>query len=59
LGDRTMGRVSSAVRSPALGSTIALGHLRRECWQPGTALCVGAGLDALPAETVALPFLAE
>ena len=59
LGDRTVGRVTSAVRSPALGSTIALGHLRRECWQPGTALCVGAGPDALPAETAALPFLAE
>jgi hypothetical protein len=42
-----------------LGRTIVLGHLRRECWQPGTALCIGAGPDALPAETAALPFLAE
>lgn len=59
LGDRTVGRVTSAVRSPALGRVIVLGHLRRECWQPGTALCIGAGPDALPAETAALPFLAE
>jgi folate-binding protein YgfZ len=59
LGDRTVGHVTSAGRSPALGRTIVLGHLRRECWQPGTALRIGAGPDALPAETAALPFLAE
>ena len=58
-GDHTVGHVTSAVRSPALGRTIVLGHLRRECWQPGTALCIGAGPDALPAETATLPFLAE
>ncbi len=58
-GDRTVGRVTSAVRSPALGRAIVLSHLRRECWQPGTALCIGAGPDVLPAETAALPFLAE
>jgi folate-binding protein YgfZ len=58
LGDRTVGRVTSAVRSPVMGRVIALAHLRRECWEPGTPLCIGAGPGALSGETAALPFLA-
>lgn len=59
LGDRTVGRVTSAVRSPVVGRVIALGYLRRECWEPGTPLCIGTGPDALSGETAALPFLTE
>jgi folate-binding protein YgfZ len=59
LGDLTVGRVTSAVRSPVLGRVVVLGYLRRECWEPGTPLRIGAGPDALSAETATLPFLAE
>ncbi|OGB92163.1 MAG: hypothetical protein A2Z31_08635 [candidate division NC10 bacterium RBG_16_65_8] len=58
LGDRTVGQVTSAVRSPTLDRAIALGYLRRECWQPGTRLRVAADPEPVDAEAVALPFLA-
>ncbi len=55
--DRTVGQVTSAVRSPALDRVIALGYLRRECWQPGTRVRIEADPGALEAEVSALPFL--
>ncbi len=58
LGERTVGQVTSAVRSPALARAIALGYLRRECWVPGTRLRIAAEPEPLEAETAALPFLA-
>lgn len=58
-GDRTVGHVTSAVRSPALDRAIALGYLRRECWEPGTRLHVAAEPESVEAETAALPFLAQ
>ena len=58
LGERTVGHVTSAVRSPALDRAIALGYLRRECWEPGTRLRIAADPEPADAETVALPFLA-
>jgi folate-binding protein YgfZ len=54
--ERTVGRLTSAVRSPALDRVIALGTLRRECWEPGTKLRISADPEALVAETAALPF---
>ncbi len=55
---KEVGRITSAVLSPALGVALALGFLRREHHAPGTRVDVGAGsADAvLPAEVAALPF---
>jgi aminomethyltransferase len=58
LGDRKVGQVTSAVRSPALGRVIALGYLRRECWEAGTRLRIDADPYPLDAQSVALPFVA-
>ena len=49
---REVGRVTSAVVSPALRRGVALGFLRRGHWDPGTAVEV----DGLRAEVSALPF---
>jgi folate-binding protein YgfZ len=53
---REVGRITSAVRSPALGVALALGFLRRQHWEPGTRVEVGTGDTLLSAEVVALPF---
>ena len=53
LGDRPVGRLSSVVESPRLG-TIALALVRREA-SPGDALAVGE--HGATAELVELPFL--
>ena len=58
LADRKLGQVTSAVKSPTLDRVIALGYLRRECWEPGTQVRIDAGPEALDAETVDLPFVA-
>jgi folate-binding protein YgfZ len=50
--DRDIGRVTSAVRSPASGHPIALGYVRRDAAAPGTALSI----DGTPASVVELPF---
>ena len=62
-GDKEIGRITSAVRSLALGAPIALGYVRREHWDPGTAVEVrdaaaepGADTARLPARVAALPF---
>ena len=61
-GDRVLvdgkevGRVTSAVASPTLGRGIALGVIRREHREPGTAVqLIGEG-GTLPAQVAALPF---
>jgi folate-binding protein YgfZ len=54
-----IGRVTSAVRSIALGRPIALGYVRREHLEPGTAVTVVDGAGAQPARVSALPFLTE
>src|SRR5262249_14766047 len=38
--DKEVGRVTSAVRSIALGTPIALGYVRREHFEPGSAVAV-------------------
>jgi folate-binding protein YgfZ len=62
VGDRVLvdakeiGRITSATVSPALGRGIALGFIRREHWEPGTAVDVVGDGRALRAEVAALPF---
>jgi folate-binding protein YgfZ len=55
--DKEIGRVTSAVRSFALGRPIALGIVRREHFEPGSALEVDDGGVALRATVAALPFV--
>jgi folate-binding protein YgfZ len=57
-GDRKVGTVTSAVRSPALKSVIALGYVRREVWDPGTKLRIASGDQSLETEVAPLPFIA-
>jgi folate-binding protein YgfZ len=54
---KEVGRITSAVLSPALGVALALGFLRREHQEPGTRVEIGnpAG-ELLTAEVAALPF---
>jgi len=54
---KEVGRVTSAVRSIALGRPIALGYVRREHFEPGSALGVVDGTGEQPARVVALPFV--
>jgi folate-binding protein YgfZ len=53
---KDVGRITSAVVSPALGVALALGFLRREHWEPGTRVEVQGSTETLPAEVSALPF---
>jgi folate-binding protein YgfZ len=55
---REVGRVTSAVRSVALGRPIALGYVRREHFEPGTAVTVVDGAGEQRARVTALPFVA-
>jgi folate-binding protein YgfZ len=60
VGDRPVGRITSAVFSPALGVAVALGLLRREHQEPGTRVEVRAddarSTVSLAAEVATLPF---
>ena len=53
---KEVGRITSAVLSPAVGIALALGFLRREYHEPGTRVEVQAGGELLSAEVAALPF---
>ncbi len=53
---REVGRITSAVLSPAVGRAVGLGVVRREHAAPGTRVDVRVGDDRLPAEVAALPF---
>ena len=53
---KDVGRITSAVLSPALGVALALGFLRREHHEPGTRVEVQDGGELLSAEVAALPF---
>jgi folate-binding protein YgfZ len=57
LGDRKVGQVTSTVRSLALGRVIALGMLRRECWEPGTRVRVASAETTIEASVTPLPFV--
>ncbi len=51
-----VGRITSAVFSPHLGSTIALGYVRRAVAAPGSGVSVELGGSTVPAVVTALPF---
>lgn len=52
-GDREIGHVTSATRSPALGRPIALGYVHRDFVEPGTEVSV----DGAPARVTKVPFV--
>jgi len=56
-GGKEIGRVTSAVMSPALGKPIALGYVHRDFIDPGTAVTVAAGDARLAASVAELPFV--
>ncbi|HEY7041954.1 MAG TPA: aminomethyltransferase family protein [Methylomirabilota bacterium] len=56
---KEVGRVTSAVRSIALGRPIALGYVRREHFDPGSAVTVADAAGEQPARVAALPFVAD
>ena len=56
-GDRDVGRVTSAVWSPALGQAIALGYVHRDFTEPGTTVTVATDRGAVDARIRALPFI--
>jgi len=53
LAGRAMGRITSAVTSPAAGRSIALAMLHRDAAEPGTVVTLE---DGTPSEVRALPF---
>ncbi|HUG35739.1 MAG TPA: glycine cleavage T C-terminal barrel domain-containing protein, partial [Candidatus Limnocylindrales bacterium] len=55
--DKDVGRITSAAWSYTLGAPIALGYVRREHFEPGSAVTVRDGDAALPARVAALPFV--
>jgi folate-binding protein YgfZ len=57
--ERKIGRVTTAVHSPAVGGPIALAFLRREWTEPGRTVWVESGGERAPATTQALPFVAR
>ncbi|TSA03862.1 MAG: aminomethyl transferase family protein, partial [Nitrospiraceae bacterium] len=56
-GEREVGWISSAVRSPSLGKVIALGFPLRDFTAPGTALSVEVNGERTAATVHALPFV--
>jgi glycine cleavage system aminomethyltransferase T len=52
-----VGWITSAVRSPALGSVIALGYVRREHFTPGQAVSVETESGAFRAHIAELPIV--
>ncbi|MDO8546307.1 MAG: aminomethyltransferase family protein [Nitrospirales bacterium] len=56
-GEREVGWISSAVRSPALGKVIAFGFPLRDFTPPGTALSVEINGERKAATVHALPFV--
>ena len=55
--EKEVGRVTSAVRSIALGKPIALGYVRREHFEPGSAVSVRSGERLVSARVSDLPFV--
>lgn len=56
-GGRETGTITSAVKSPALGRAIAMGYVRRDHAEPGTAVTVASRGGRIPASVVTLPFV--
>jgi folate-binding protein YgfZ len=55
--DKEVGRITSAVRSIALGKPIGLGYIRREHFEPGSPVSVKVGDKLIGAQVAALPFV--
>jgi len=55
--DKEVGVVTSSVRSPLLGTVIALAYLHRGCQTPGTGVQLTLGTARVVAEVASLPFL--
>jgi folate-binding protein YgfZ len=55
--DKDVGRITSAAWSPTLGAPVALGYVRREHFEPGSAVTVLDGDASFPARVTALPFV--
>ena len=55
--DKEIGRVTSAVRSIALGRPISLGYIRREHFEAGSAVMVVSGGGPVQARVAELPFV--
>jgi folate-binding protein YgfZ len=58
-GGHEVGHITSAVASPALKANVALGYVRREQSETGTALVVRSAGGESPARVVPLPFVSE
>lgn len=56
IGEREVGRITSAAPSPAAGGPIALGYVLRDLSDPGTAVTVAHEPAALAGTIAALPF---
>lgn len=56
---RDIGRITSTVRSPALGQVIALAYVHRDFLEPGTTIAVALPTGEANAEVTNLPFLAR
>jgi folate-binding protein YgfZ len=56
-GEREIGRVTSAVRSPALSANLALAFVHRDYVEPATAVEVDTGAGRITAEVSSLPFI--
>jgi folate-binding protein YgfZ len=56
-GEKEVGRVTSAVVSPALGKPIALGYVHRDFVEPGSGVLVVDGDARLGATVTELPFV--
>jgi folate-binding protein YgfZ len=55
--DKEIGRITSAVYSPHLGCTIALGYLKYDYLAPDTSVVVMSGDEELPCRVGNLPFV--
>lgn len=55
-GEKELGWITSAARSPFLGKTIALGYLRPQIAAPGTGVEVEIDHSRVPAQVVERPF---
>lgn len=55
-GDTDVGHITSAAFSPTLGKIIGLGMIRREAYDPGTAVRIEGNGKTVPAEVTPLPF---
>jgi folate-binding protein YgfZ len=53
---KEVGFITSALRSPTFRANIALGYIRRECNQPGTALTLRTVAGEFPVSIIPLPF---